>query len=124
MLHISLSSTAFPYPTHTTICLSYLFIPALVFEIAARTKKKRKKNHCYNHCMLSNNLNQNIMHVLLQYTITLHLATPYKIGQELLHLSSLTVNTVSTEYFPHKTYCPKLFNTFHFWLKSNKNNRY
>jgi hypothetical protein len=43
MLHIFPSSDAFPCPTHTTNCSSYLFIPALVFEIAARTKKKRER---------------------------------------------------------------------------------
>ena len=63
--------------------------------------------------MLSDNLNQNILQVLLQYTITLHLDTSHKIEQS-FYTSSLTVNTMSTEYFPHKTYCPKLFNTFQF----------
>lgn len=122
MLHILPSSIAFPYPAHTAVCLTYLYL-LWCLRLQPEPKKKRKKNHCYNHCMLSNNLNQNILQVLLQYTINLHLATPHKIEQS-FYTSSLPVNTMSTEYFPHKTYWPKLFNTFQFWLKPNKNNRY
>jgi len=45
-------SNAYPSPTQRTKFLSYLFIPALLFEGAAKTKK-RKKNHFYIHYMLS-----------------------------------------------------------------------